>query len=109
AVGASRARDLVQSKHSGVGVDPNVVPHVAVHGAWPVLSALCGVLVVLGALLVVLRGRRWAAMSARYESPVGEKSLTPQAEVDVEAERGRARASLWRGRGRGGGPPGGGG
>ena len=54
-------------RHSGVGVDDAVVPQVTVHSVWPVLSAACGVLVVLAGVLAVLRGHRWTAMSARYE------------------------------------------
>jgi len=67
AVSAARARALVTGRHSGVGVDDAVVPQVTVHSVWPVLSAACGVLVVLAGLLAVLRGHRWTAMSARYE------------------------------------------
>jgi len=73
AVSAARARALVTGRHSGVGVDDAVVPHVTVHSVWPVLSAACGVLVVLAGLLAVLRGHRWTAMSARYEPQPGQR------------------------------------
>jgi uncharacterized membrane protein (TIGR02234 family) len=93
AVSAARARSLVESKHSGVGIDASVVPRVTVHSAWPVLSVICGALVVLAGLLILIRGRRWAGLSMRYEAPAGRRE--PTGEVDVESARTRASASLW--------------
>lgn len=89
AVGLNRAYDL----H---GTDKNInlgtalpASHVTAHGAWPWLSAACGLLVAAAGVLVAARGHRWAAMSARYESPV----VTPS---DAQAARARADASLWK-------------
>jgi uncharacterized membrane protein (TIGR02234 family) len=59
---------LVAERHKTVTVDANVVPHVAVHAVWPVLSAICGVLVVAAGVLIAVRGHRWQGMSARYEA-----------------------------------------
>jgi uncharacterized membrane protein (TIGR02234 family) len=49
-------------------------------GAWPYLALLGGVLIAAGGLLIAVRGRRWATLSARYDAPatpepVGEASL----------------------------------
>lgn len=44
------------------------------HGPWPWVAALGGALVAGAGVLAVLRGRRWPAMSARYERPAGEGS-----------------------------------
>jgi uncharacterized membrane protein (TIGR02234 family) len=91
AISAGRARTLVRERHSGVGVDPTVVAHLTVHVQWPVLSLVCGVLILAGGLLVSVRGPGWGSMSARYEVPSGE---SPSAE-DVAADRARANASMW--------------
>jgi uncharacterized membrane protein (TIGR02234 family) len=91
AISAGRARTLVRERHSGVGVDPTVVAHLTVHVQWPVLSLVCGVLILAGGLLVSVRGPGWGSMSARYEVPSGR---SPSAE-DVAADRARANASMW--------------
>jgi len=49
-------------------------------GVWPYVALLGGVLIIAAGLLVVVRGRSWAAMSSRYDAPVervpvGEASL----------------------------------
>lgn len=49
-------------------------------GGWPYVGLLGGLLLLSAGLLVVARGRSWAAMSARYdaptrEAPVGKPSL----------------------------------
>jgi uncharacterized membrane protein (TIGR02234 family) len=48
-------------------------------GGWPYVALLGGLLISAGGLLVVVRGRSWAAMSARYDAPTakprGEASL----------------------------------
>jgi uncharacterized membrane protein (TIGR02234 family) len=108
AVSAARARSLVEAKHSGVGVDPNVVPRVSVHTGWPVLSLACGVVVLLAGLLILVRGRRWAGMSMRYESPAarGEMAAAVVSEVDSESARTRASATLWSALDRGHDPTG---
>lgn len=90
AIGAVRARDLVEAAHSGVAVDVSVLPRLSVHPAWPILSAGCGVLVVLAGLLVAVRGARWAGMSARYDAPGAAVAAG-----DPDQERTRADASMW--------------
>jgi uncharacterized membrane protein (TIGR02234 family) len=99
-VSAARARSLVESRHSGVGVDPGVVPQVSVHGQWPLLSAACGLLVLAAGLLVATRGHGWAAMSTRYEAP----STAPLSADDAAATRTRADASMWTALDRGADP-----
>jgi uncharacterized membrane protein (TIGR02234 family) len=90
-VSVARARTLVASKHSAVGVDAAVVPHVTVHEIWPLLSTACGVVVLLAGALIALRGHTWLAMSTRYESPSGQY---PTSDED-EARRTRADATMW--------------
>jgi uncharacterized membrane protein (TIGR02234 family) len=94
AVSAARARTLVTDHHPTVSADA-VVPRVAVHSVWPVLSLFCGVLVAVAGALIVWRGHRWQVMSARYE-----------AQPDREAEQARAAASLWTALDRGEDPTG---
>ncbi|MDT4939285.1 MAG: hypothetical protein QOG80_2956 [Pseudonocardiales bacterium] len=92
ALSAQRARDLVQSRHSGVGVDVTSLPRVTVHEQWPWLTAACGALVLVAGALALARGHRWSAMSARYEAP----TAAPVAPQDVAAARSRADATLWK-------------
>jgi uncharacterized membrane protein (TIGR02234 family) len=84
-VSAARARALVRSKHETVSTS-GVVPHVDVHSVWPVLSLVCGLLVLASGVLIAWRGDRWQVMSARYEA-------TPAAASDDQA---KAAATLWR-------------
>jgi uncharacterized membrane protein (TIGR02234 family) len=48
-------------------------------GRWPYVAVLGAVLIALAGLLVVVRGRHWTSMSARYDAPAekvhGEGSL----------------------------------
>lgn len=84
AVSAARARSLVAERHPTVTVDADVVPQIAVHLLWPVLSVGCGVLVAAAGVLIAVRGHRWEGMSARYES-------RPASDEDPA----KAAASLW--------------
>jgi uncharacterized membrane protein (TIGR02234 family) len=80
-LGAARVRALDAATHSGVGVDPSVVPQVTVHPLWPWLSAICGLLVAAAGLLVAARGQAWAGLSARYESSPAESALPQPGDV----------------------------
>ncbi|MFN2517699.1 MAG: Trp biosynthesis-associated membrane protein [Jatrophihabitantaceae bacterium] len=90
AIDTARARSLLEAKHSGVGVDPSVVPHLTVHPHWPVLSAACGLLVCVAGVAVAARGHRWAAMSTRYDAPSSARPPAPDTTT-----RARADASMW--------------
>lgn len=67
AVSTSRARSLVSSRHQTVSTG-GVVPHVAVQAVWPVLSLVCGVVVIGAGALVAWRGHRWQQLSSKYEN-----------------------------------------
>ena len=84
-VSAARARSLVASHHQTVSTS-GTVPRVAVHSVWPVLSLLCGVLVLAAGALIAGRGHRWQVMSARYEA-------APDAAAEDQA---KAAATMWR-------------
>jgi uncharacterized membrane protein (TIGR02234 family) len=88
AVSQSRARSLVESKHSGAEV--GAAARIDVHAVWPVLSVCCGALLLIAGVLVVWRGHRWGAMSAKYDRPAGGG-----AGEDEQQARARADASLW--------------
>lgn len=96
AVSAARARSLVQAKHSGVGVDGRVVPHVTVHAVWPVLVLLCALAVLLGGAAIAVWGHRGVALSSRYEAPAARAS----------AEAQRTSTALWNDLDRGHDPTG---
>jgi uncharacterized membrane protein (TIGR02234 family) len=89
AVGPAHALRLVRAHHVLVSVSSSVHPAVTVARAWPVLSAVAGLLIVLAGLAVAVRGGSWSAMSARYESPTGRRV------EDAAQQRARADASLW--------------
>jgi uncharacterized membrane protein (TIGR02234 family) len=85
AVSASRARSIVEDHHQGIAL-PSAAQHVAVHAAWPVLSAIAGALVMVAGVLVAVRGHRWQSMAARYSAP---------SDVDDADARKRADLALW--------------
>jgi uncharacterized membrane protein (TIGR02234 family) len=92
-VDAAHARQLVRQKHSRFSFSSTVIPHVSTHPVWPVLSIACGVLVVLGGVLIGWRGGGWAAMSARYDAPPTGRGARP--EDDARRKRHKADAALW--------------
>ena len=81
----------MQTRHAAVGNDASVVPHVTVHAQWPVLSALCGLLVLAAGLLVAIRGLALGGHVRALRSAVDATRTSD----DVEAERSRADASMW--------------
>lgn len=83
AVSPARARTLVAGQHGGVSA-ADLSPHVATHPIWPMLTVVCGLLVVASGGLVAARGHRWRGMSGRYER-------TP----DEQQEQARAATTLW--------------
>lgn len=50
---------------------------VSLHTGWAPVAAVGGVLVLLAGVLALLRGRRWARMSARYEAPGARVAQMP--------------------------------
>ena len=87
-VPAAQARAFVRDEHPRVSLSNAVAPHVSTHPVWAVLSAACGVLIVVAGLAVVTHGARWAAMSARYEAP-------RRSEPDEAVAKARGEAALW--------------
>lgn len=56
--------------------------------AWPAVSIAGSVLLVAVGLLAVARGRRWPAMSGRYDAPAGQRGGHPRTDQ-------RAAGGLW--------------
>lgn len=70
--------------------------------AWPVVTALGGLVLALAGLLVAARGRRWASLGRRYEAPSAGTAAPPAAPADgAVAER-----ELWEALDRGEDPTG---
>ena len=72
-----------QSEHEQL-TGLRMLTNLQVHRRWPVLALLAGSLVALSGLLVAVRGRRWASLSATYQvpaarvevvEPVGDKAV----------------------------------
>jgi len=98
AMSVARARSLVAQHHQTVDTS-SVTPHVTTHAAWPWLTAVCAVAIVVAGLLAVWRGHKWASLSSRYERS-GARSAAdtgegPESDEDVEKERARAATTLW--------------
>lgn len=51
----------------------DAVPQAGGFTSWPYAALLGGVLLGLGGLLVLVRGRRWAALSTRYDAPAARE------------------------------------
>jgi uncharacterized membrane protein (TIGR02234 family) len=77
-VGRALADPDAAMRRAGPFVDVHVTSGVHL-GGWPYVAIVGAVLLVLAGLLVVVRGRHWTSMSARYDAPVarpaGEGSL----------------------------------
>lgn len=79
----SRAWQVVTDKLPSVG-QANDSISVSTGSVWPVLSAVCGALILAAGVLATWRGGAWSGMSRRYEN-----APTP------EDEAARANVSLW--------------
>nr|WP_037581600.1 TIGR02234 family membrane protein [Phaeacidiphilus oryzae] len=53
---------------NAMGITTATASHVG-HTAWPWVSALGGILLLLAGVVILLAGRRWPGMSARYDAP----------------------------------------
>lgn len=96
-IGTARARSLVLERHPYAGTS-TAQPQVSSSVGWALLSASCGLLVVVAGLLIAWRGHRWSVMSVRYDAPPSGPVQPAQivAEpVDSEQVRVRAEAALW--------------
>jgi uncharacterized membrane protein (TIGR02234 family) len=58
--------------------------------AWPLVTGLGGLLLLLAGLLVAARGRRWAALGRRYEAPAARQPepQAPERELWEALDRG---------------------
>ncbi|GHG71630.1 TIGR02234 family membrane protein [Streptomyces griseocarneus] len=72
------------------------------HTAWPWVAVVGGVLLFLAGLLAVRYGRRWPAMSGRYERDGTPRPSRPRAPVDPDRPE-----ELWKALDRGEDPTGG--
>lgn len=73
AVSSDRARDLLGWPLTACCF-PSPSPRVEAPVVWPVLTAVCGVLIIVSGALIAWRGHRWQGMSARYETPPTQES-----------------------------------
>jgi uncharacterized membrane protein (TIGR02234 family) len=73
---------------------------VAQQTSWPWVAVVGGVLVVLGGALAVVRARRWAGLSGRYDAPVGAsaRARRPPGQVTDAGEPGADVPELESGR-----------
>lgn len=78
---------------------------IAVSRGWMVLALVGGVAVALAGLLVAVRGRRWAALSAAYEPPTAQ-AVTETASGEVTGTGDRSDKATWDALDRGDDPTG---
>jgi uncharacterized membrane protein (TIGR02234 family) len=60
------------------GLPPATAVVATVSPAWPLLAAAGGLALLAAGAAALLRGRRWPAMSARYDAPAGPPASVPQ-------------------------------
>ena len=77
APGPGEARELLADAGRGGAVPADVAVSAATVPAWPLVAALGGLLLAAGGALVLVRGRRWPTMSARYERPATRPAAAP--------------------------------
>ena len=82
ALGDAQARSLLADHRSSVDLT-GLHPTVTTHPAWPVLTVVCGLMVLAAGGLIAWRGARWQAMSRRYEAP------------DPAQESARTATTMW--------------
>ena len=80
-ISPAQARSLAVTAASSIGVDQSSAVHLTHNQVWPLLTIVCGVLVIASGVLVAVRGASWTVMSARYDAPV--ESGPPQTEVAI--------------------------
>ncbi len=90
AVSDARGRQLVADARTVAGLGNAAATDVSVHPVWVVLAGLGGVLVAAGGVTTAVRGGRWRAMSARYESPMRPASAPPGRSPDQPVATGGA-------------------
>jgi uncharacterized membrane protein (TIGR02234 family) len=96
AVSAARARTLLLQHHPGAPIGSGNAPHVSSSLLWPIVTVICGSLILVAGVLVSARGHRWASLSSRYESQT--------ADAGAEGGTARAAASMWNALDRGDDP-----
>ncbi len=74
--GVGLVLDLLRVLHDPLGAVDRSGPLTDVHlsrgvdlGGWPYVALVGGLLITAAGLLVVVRGRRWAGLSSRYDAP----------------------------------------
>ena len=92
----ARAQDTVAVQEAG-----GTVSDASAGTVWPYACAAGGLLLGVAGLLVAVRGRRWAALSQRYEAPASRPAEAPGPERAERAER-----ALWESLDRGEDPTG---
>jgi uncharacterized membrane protein (TIGR02234 family) len=82
ALGVARTpSDALRSVLSDATGRSGGAPPIAQHTVWPWVAIAGAVLVLLGAVVAVVRARRWSGLSARYDAPLapaGASSTRPQ-------------------------------
>ncbi|WP_327237056.1 TIGR02234 family membrane protein [Streptomyces sp. NBC_01317] len=66
-LGASDSSALDEKAATTVGDSSATIGDVLTHTAWPYVTAVAGVLILLAGLLSLRYGKQWPAMSGRYE------------------------------------------
>lgn len=98
AVSAGRAQSFIAERRQTVSTPADTRVTIETVTAWPVLSALCGLLVLVAGGLVAVRGGRWQGMSARYERerpPAPVTDAVTDTPEDAAEREGKAAATMW--------------
>ncbi|MCF2530420.1 TIGR02234 family membrane protein [Yinghuangia soli] len=99
AVAGSSDRSALDAKAATKAAVEGVRAVEVTHTIWPWITLAGGVLMLLGGLAVMVRGRNWPGMGSRYEAPSTEGPAR-------QAKKSRTSADLWNALDRGEDPTG---
>jgi uncharacterized membrane protein (TIGR02234 family) len=77
------------------GLSPGTAVATTVSPAWPLLATVGGLALLAAGAAAMVRGRRWPAMSARYDAPAGAPGTAPAVPTPRAGVASPAPEAVW--------------